>query len=62
LISGILGLILAFSIDQKLSIIWYLPMLWWHVELGIVMALVAVIHATWHLSYYKSIVKNNLSR
>lgn len=52
LISGILGLILAFSIDQKISISWYLPMLWWHVELGIVMALVAIFHAFWHLKYY----------
>jgi len=57
LISATLGLILAFFIDQKLSIAWYLPMLWWHVEAGIVMALVAIFHALWHLKYFENILK-----
>jgi len=55
LISGILGLILAFMIDQKLSISWYLPMLGLHVKMGIVMAIVAIFHAWWHLRYYFSL-------
>jgi len=53
LVSGILGLFLAFSIDQKLSLAWYLPLIWYHVEFGIVMALVSLIHIFWHLSYFK---------
>ncbi|MFA5025514.1 MAG: hypothetical protein WC503_03355 [Candidatus Shapirobacteria bacterium] len=57
LVSGILGLILAFLIDQKMSIAWYLPMLWWHVETGIVMALIAIFHAIWHLGYFLTILK-----
>jgi len=57
LISGILGLILAFLIDQKLSIGWYLPMLRLHVRLGIVMAIVSIFHAWWHLKYYFSLGK-----
>lgn len=52
LISGILGLVLAFSIDQKLSVEWYQPMLWWHVETGIVMGIVSIIHTFWHLKYF----------
>ena len=36
LVTGLLGLILAFSIDAKLSLSWYLPFLWFHVEFGIV--------------------------
>jgi len=55
LISGILGLILAFLIDQKLSIKWYLPMLWWHVETGIIMAIVSIFHFFWHLKYFEGI-------
>ena len=60
LISGLLGLILAFSIDQKLSISWYLPFLWLHVEFGIVMALVSIFHTFWHLPYFVSLVKKKL--
>lgn len=57
LVSGILGLILAAFIDLKLSILWYQPVLWLHVEFGIVMALISIIHALWHLPYYLSIIK-----
>lgn len=60
LISGILGLILAFSIDQKLTISWYLPFLWFHVEFGIVMALVSIFHTLWHLPYFATLVKKKL--
>jgi len=57
LISGIIGLILAFSIDQKISLSWYLPFLWFHVEFGIIMALVSIFHIFWHLLYFKNILK-----
>jgi len=55
LISGIIGLILALFIDQKWSISWYLPMLWFHVESGIIMALVSIFHTFWHLPYFRSL-------
>jgi hypothetical protein len=57
LASCLLGLFLAFSIDQQLSLSWYLPLIWYHVEFSIVMSLVAIFHALWHLPYYKSIFK-----
>jgi len=60
IISGMLGLILAFSIDQKLSISWYLSFLWLHVEFGIVMALVSIFHTLWHLPYFTSLAKKKL--
>jgi hypothetical protein len=60
LISAIFGLILAFSLDQKLSISWYLPFLWFHVEAGIIMALVSIFHIFWHLPYFLSLVKKKL--
>lgn len=59
LASGILGLFLAFSIDQKLSLRWYLPVIWYHVEFGIVMALVSIFHILWHLPYFSSIFKKS---
>jgi len=55
LISGILGLILAWSIDQKVSIAWYMPALKLHVKMGIVMAWVAIFHIIWHLWYFKGL-------
>lgn len=60
LFSGILGLVLSFSIDQKLTISWYLSFLWLHVEFGIVMALVSIFHTLWHLPYFTNLVKKKL--
>jgi hypothetical protein len=57
LISGILGLILAVSIDQKINFGWYLPFLKLHVKFGIAMSLVSIFHLFWHLPYYKTIYK-----
>lgn len=57
LVSCLLGLILAFSIDQQLSLKFYLPLIWYHVEFGIVMSLVSIFHLIWHLPYYQSILK-----
>lgn len=59
LVSCLLGLFLAFSIDQQLSLTWYLPLIWYHVEFGIVMSLVAVFHTLWHLPYYRCILRPN---
>lgn len=57
LISGIIGLFLAMIIDLKASTFYYQPILWIHVETGIVMALVAIFHTFWHLPYFISILK-----
>ena len=54
LISGILGLIMAFLIDYKISISWYQDFLWIHVEFGIAMATIALFHTLWHIKYYLS--------
>ncbi|MFA7301631.1 MAG: hypothetical protein WC069_04935 [Candidatus Shapirobacteria bacterium] len=53
LISGGLGLALAFCIDQNISTAWYSQMLWLHVETGIIMAMVSIFHTLWHLPYFK---------
>ena len=57
LITGIIGLALAFSIDQKLDISWYRNYLWLHVEFGIVMAVISIFHILWHLKYYLALLK-----
>lgn len=57
LVSGILGLVLAISIDQETTLAWYLPFLKLHVKFGIAMSIVSIFHLIWHLSYYKTILK-----
>lgn len=57
LVSGLLGLILALSIDQKINLSWYLQFLRLHVKFGVAMSLVSTFHLLWHLPYYNSILK-----
>jgi uncharacterized membrane protein YeiB len=59
LLSGILGVIIAISLDNKLSLTWYRDMLWYHVEFGIAMAMIALLHFTERMKYYLNIFKRN---
>ncbi|HWS48963.1 MAG TPA: hypothetical protein VN174_02865 [Candidatus Methanoperedens sp.] len=59
LISGFLGLLLAFAIDQKMPLLQYRTILWIHVEAGIIMAIVSIFHTLWHIPYFKGIFKKN---
>lgn len=61
LVSGILGLILAFTLDQKINFAWYLPFLRLHVKFGIAMSIVSIFHLIWHLPYFNSIFKQILN-
>ncbi|MFA6587989.1 MAG: hypothetical protein WCT08_02870 [Patescibacteria group bacterium] len=57
--SGLFGLILAISIDQKFKLSWYPKLLWVHVEFGIAFAIVALFHFSWHIKYYLLTLKKN---
>lgn len=52
LVSGILGLVLTFLIEFNFSINWYKEILWLHVEFGVIMALLSIIHIIWHWRYF----------
>jgi len=54
--SGIIGLILALSIDLKLSLSWYRSFLWIHVESGIIMTLISIFHIFWHLPFFLNLL------
>ena len=60
LISGLLGLLLAVLIEYKLSVAWYREFLWFHVEFGIAMAVLSIIHIIWHWRYFKFRKKDNI--
>ncbi|MGB8357486.1 MAG: hypothetical protein WCD55_02620 [Bacteroidales bacterium] len=53
-VTALLGLFMALKITYKWSIPFSEPFLHWHVEVGIAMAFTAIIHLTWHFSYYFS--------
>jgi hypothetical protein len=55
LISGIFGLILAILISYGIRLSFYSDLLFWHVEMGIMMAIISIFHITWHWKYYKRI-------
>jgi len=60
LISGIFGLILAILISYGIRLSFYSDLLFWHVEMGIMMAIISIFHIAWHWKYYKKIlIKKN---
>lgn len=54
---GILGILLTIRIQYNLKIILPFNMLFWHVELGIAMAIISMFHILWHIKYYINIKK-----
>ena len=53
LISGTFGLILAIIISYGIRLSFYSDLLFWHVEMGISMAIISIFHILWHLKYFK---------
>lgn len=58
LITGVLGLILAIKRDYALLFAFPINLIFWHVEAGIVMTVVSLFHLSWHMSYYRDLLKN----
>jgi hypothetical protein len=53
LVSGVFGIILAIIISYGIRLTYYSDMLFWHVEMGIAMAMISIFHILWHLKYFK---------
>lgn len=56
LLSCVLGLILVIQLNYNILKDIYLLNLKLHVEFGIAMALIAIIHILWHIKYFKRII------
>lgn len=56
-ISAVLGLILILKIDFSVNISLPFNILFWHVEAGIAMGMIAVFHILWHWRYFQKIFK-----
>ena len=57
LIVGLLGLLLVIRINFGWDAPLPFNMLYWHVEAGIVMAVISIFHIAWHWRFFTSIVK-----
>jgi hypothetical protein len=57
LVSILLGLILTLNIDFNTGISLPFNMIFWHVEAGIAMSVVAIFHVVWHWRYFVKILK-----
>jgi hypothetical protein len=58
LISGAFGIILAIIISYGIKLSFYSNLLFWHVEMGISMAIISMFHIIWHLKYFKKIFQS----
>lgn len=56
LVSCIFGLILVIQINYDFWMSAFATLLYWHVEIGISMTLIAIIHIFWHWKYFKNMV------
>lgn len=57
LVSCLLGFFLVIQINYNVRMDWFWTIKVYHVEFGIAMTLVMLIHILWHMNYWKSIFK-----
>jgi len=58
-VSAILGIVLILNIDHNANIQLPFGMLFWHVEAGIILGLIAFFHALWHWKYFTNMFNNS---
>lgn len=56
--SGVLGIILVIQLNYNIWMGIYRDFLYWHVEFGIAMGLIGILHALWHWRYFINIFNN----
>lgn len=57
LMVGVLGILLVIRINYQIMFDFPFNILYWHVISGIVMTIISIFHAFWHIPYYKKILK-----
>jgi hypothetical protein len=57
LVSALLGIILTLNLDFDTNITLPFNMLFWHVEAGIALGMVALFHVVWHWRYFTKMIK-----
>jgi len=54
-VTAVLGIILVVQINYNLSTAMVRDYLYWHVQFGISMAVISIIHIVWHWKYFFSL-------
>jgi len=62
LVSCLFGFFLVIQINYDFVIGWYRTVLYWHVQVGIAMTLIAFFHTIWHTKYYVNMFKRKKSK
>jgi len=57
LVSCLFGFFLVIQINYNFVMDWFRTVLYWHVQVGISMTIIAVLHILWHFKYFVNIVK-----
>ena len=57
LVVGITGILLVIRINYGFTANPPFNIMYWHVEVGIVMTLISIFHIIWHYPYFKAILK-----
>ncbi len=54
------GFGLTMAIRREYALLFSVPfnLIFWHVEAGVVMAVVSIFHLSWHLTYYRDLFKS----
>ncbi len=56
--SCLFGFFLVIQLNYNFVIEWYKTVLYWHVQVGIAMTIIAFFHSWWHLKYYVNMFKS----
>jgi uncharacterized membrane protein YsdA (DUF1294 family) len=59
LITGVFGLTMAIRRDYALLFSVPFNLIFWHVEAGVVMTVTSIFHLSWHLNYYRDLLKSS---
>lgn len=59
LVTGLLGLLLALQLNYQFWFSWFESLMYWHVQFGIGMAAISILHILWHWKYFKNLFKKH---
>jgi len=54
--TGLTGLFLVIQLNYLVLFSWFSKMLFWHVEFGISMAAISILHVLWHWKYFRNLI------
>jgi hypothetical protein len=59
IITAITSILYLLYSEFQIKTIDFAVISFWHIELGLIMILISIFHALWHLSYFKAMLKLN---